>query len=280
MSLTRPKFSQINSVATVLNDPIVVLNSGTPTPDSDVGFVINRANGAVANVALFWSETTGSFALAYTSDSGVTNANVTVTDWAPMTLGSMVVQGNVAVADTLTLNGGLSVGGSTGSSGQLLSSDGTGGIAWTNASGFDGGTITQALTVTTGIQDTVIGNTVPATATFTQIEITQLVKHNATEVSNFGTGDVTIDNFSSTDYQTAKYVISAVDHVNAHHQSSELIVSHDGANVSIASYAVAYTSTGPILQISANVISGNVQIYANSVSSDNTVKIYRTLISA
>ena len=82
MPLTRPSLNQINTTITALNDPLTVLNKGGTTANQDVGFVFNRDGGSTANVAIIWDETNDKFALVNTSDSGATNANVTISSYA------------------------------------------------------------------------------------------------------------------------------------------------------------------------------------------------------
>ena len=110
MPLTRPPLSFLNSNSTVFNDPLLVLHQGSGSADSDVGFVFNRANGLVANVALYWSETDDTFYTAYTNSGGATDANLVPTSYAPITVGTLnannaVVTGNLTVSGlTTTIN--------------------------------------------------------------------------------------------------------------------------------------------------------------------------------
>jgi len=107
MPLTRPPLSFLNSNSTVFNDPLLVLHQGSGSADSDVGFVFNRANGLVANVALYWSEADSTFYTAYTNSGGATDANLVPTSYAPITVGTLnannaVVTGNLTVSGTTT----------------------------------------------------------------------------------------------------------------------------------------------------------------------------------
>jgi hypothetical protein len=77
-------------------DPITVLNQGSSSANVDVGFLFNRANGLVSNVALYWSESAQSIVTAYTANTGATNSNITVTSYANLTVGNV-----------LTVNGGI-----------------------------------------------------------------------------------------------------------------------------------------------------------------------------
>jgi hypothetical protein len=110
MPLTRPPLSFLNSNSTVFNDPLLVLHQGSTSNDSDVGFVFNRANGLVSNVAVYWSETDNSFYTAFTDSGGTGDANLVPTSYAPITVGTLnannaVVTGNLTVSGlTTTIN--------------------------------------------------------------------------------------------------------------------------------------------------------------------------------
>ena len=92
MALTRPNYNNLNSNVEVFNDPITVLNGGSTT-DDDVGFLVNRANGLVPNVAIYWSEATNSFVTALTPDTGGPNANIDIASYANITTGNVYAEG-------------------------------------------------------------------------------------------------------------------------------------------------------------------------------------------
>jgi hypothetical protein len=92
MALTRPTLNQINTTITALNDPLTVINKSATSANQDVGFVFNRDSGSTANVAVIWDETNDQFALVTTSSSGATNANVTISDYADLKVGSAFVE--------------------------------------------------------------------------------------------------------------------------------------------------------------------------------------------
>lgn len=89
MGLTRPRFEQLNTIITNFTDPISVLNKGSTQANIDVGFIFNRDGGINSNVALFWNESANSFVTAFTTDSGIDNANVTVTEYANIKVNSL-----------------------------------------------------------------------------------------------------------------------------------------------------------------------------------------------
>jgi len=68
-----------------------VLNQGATSASSDVGFLFNRANGLVSNVALYWSETAQSIVTAYTTDAGEAASNISATGYANLTVGNVLL---------------------------------------------------------------------------------------------------------------------------------------------------------------------------------------------
>ena len=114
MALTRPRLGQLNSSIVAQSDPITVLNQGASSANVDVGFLFNRANGLVSNVALYWSESAQSIVTAYTANTGATNSNIAVTSYANLTVGNVLlvtgsvlgVVGNLQIGN-LTANAGV-----------------------------------------------------------------------------------------------------------------------------------------------------------------------------
>ena len=89
MGLTRPRFEQINSIITTISDPITVLNQGATLANIDVGFIINRNGGALANTAIFWNESANTFVTAFTTASGGTNANISISTYANLQVNTL-----------------------------------------------------------------------------------------------------------------------------------------------------------------------------------------------
>jgi hypothetical protein len=89
MALTKPKLSQnIDTDISVFTDPILVLHQGSSLANVDTGFLFNRANGLVSNVAFYWSESANSFVTAFTTSSGVPDSNVAPTQFANVRFGT------------------------------------------------------------------------------------------------------------------------------------------------------------------------------------------------
>lgn len=100
MALTRTRFIQSNTSLAKIQDPITVLNSAATNPTSDVGFLINRDLGSSSNVAIFWNETNDEFVLGFTTNTGLTDSNVTVSSYAPIRTSG--IYANIAGGTTLS----------------------------------------------------------------------------------------------------------------------------------------------------------------------------------
>lgn len=154
MALTKPKLSQnIDTDSAVFTDPVLVLHQGATSANTDVGFLFNRANGLVSNAAVIWQESTRSFVHILTPSSGAPDANLTVSTYA-----------NVAVGNVLLINNaGIYVNGTIGSAGQVLASDGAK-TFWAAPGGFTGGTVPNPTVFQSNL---VISNTTSSISTVT-----------------------------------------------------------------------------------------------------------------
>ena len=112
MALTRPRAYQIETSIESIIDPITVLHAGSTMANVDVGFLVNRANGLLSNVAIYWSETSGSFVTAYTTSSGGADSNIAVTSYAPITVGNLITTNGVFWANGSPYSSGSGGGGS------------------------------------------------------------------------------------------------------------------------------------------------------------------------
>jgi hypothetical protein len=130
MALTRPRLGQLNTSVVAQADPITVLNQGASSANVDVGFLFNRANGLVSNVALYWSESAQSIVTSYTTSTGSTNSNISVASYANLTVGNVLlvtgsilnVQGNIAANTTGILYGNVNSSGNISTSGNVYAS--------------------------------------------------------------------------------------------------------------------------------------------------------------
>ena len=95
MGLTRISPDMLNTTTEFFSAPMVVLHQGASQANVDVGFMFNRANGLVSNVAIYWSESAQSFVTAFTNNTGISNSNITVVSYANLTTGNQSIAGNI-----------------------------------------------------------------------------------------------------------------------------------------------------------------------------------------
>ena len=119
MALTRPRLGQLNTSVVSTSDPIQVIHAGSTAANVDIGFLMNRANGLVSNVALYWNESGNTFVTAFTTNTGTTDTNVTATSYANVTTGAHIITPGTALTSTSTTTGALIVAGGVGISGNL-----------------------------------------------------------------------------------------------------------------------------------------------------------------
>jgi hypothetical protein len=104
MALTRPKLSHnIDTDSSVFTDPILVLHQSATAANVDSGFLFNRANGLVSNVAIYWSESANSFVTAFSTSAGSTNSNIAVSTYANLRTG-------ILTSNSITNSGTLVIG--------------------------------------------------------------------------------------------------------------------------------------------------------------------------
>lgn len=155
MGLTKPKIWDIDTNITYFNDPITTLHQGASQANVDVGFLFNRANGLVSNVAIYWSETANSFVTAFTANTGQESTqygNIAVSSYANLSIGSLLTINGSAIV--FASGSGIKLNGDTGSNGYVLTADGSGGLNWAPPGAFSGGTLPNNLKVNSGTSST------------------------------------------------------------------------------------------------------------------------------
>jgi hypothetical protein len=143
---------------------------------------------------------------------------------------------------------------------------------------------TTAGTVTTNAQPNItsVGTlsnlSVTGTVTTGSVSLTNGLTSNRSNVSV--TTNTVIDQFVTTTYRTAKYIVSASgDHG---YQSIETLLVHDGSSSYITIYgSVCSNVSADIVELSSNVngITGNVTMYATSASPNAKVNVVVTYIN-
>lgn len=81
----------INSVNTLINDPLVIFNNGyVGTPTYDVGILVNRNLNPI-NAAWVWREANVGFAGVLTSETGTTTGSINNTTYANLIIGNTII---------------------------------------------------------------------------------------------------------------------------------------------------------------------------------------------
>ena len=101
MGLIRPSLASANTSITNISDNITVANYGnTSANNQDIGTLFNR--GSSTNVALIWNETTSSFRTVYTSSTGASTGNLTITANADFRTGNLYASGTSTFVGNVT----------------------------------------------------------------------------------------------------------------------------------------------------------------------------------
>ena len=252
MALTRPTLAQLTTGIARISDPITVLHQGATSANVDVGFLFNRANGLVSNVALYWSESAQSIVTAYTSSTGQIDSNVTVTSYAPLTVGNLLlVNGSIiGVVGNITL-------------GNLIANTGVYATSFNFANG-------QPFTTSTYSNANVTAY-LPTDSTITAIQ-----------------ANVTAANAAIVTANTAmKGYVDAVTTAwtsNAATQQTQIntLQTQVYSNTNVAAYLPTYSgsigtavSTSGNLTVNGNIIAGN--IYSPTVKINSTLGNYNVL---
>lgn len=95
-------------------------------------------------------------------------------------------------------------------------------------------------------------------------------------VSN--TSQQVIDTFSSSQYRSAKYVISVTDPVNSKFQCTEILFLHDGTTTYSTEYATLLSNTS-LASFTNDVNAGNVRVLATPAVANLQIKIHKTLLA-
>ena len=173
MALTRPRFGQLNTSIVAESDPITVLHQGATQANVDVGFLFNRANGLISNVALYWSESAQSIVTAFTSNSGATDSNISVSSYANLTVGNLLL----VTGSILGVVGNLQIGNLTANTGVYAVSSVVSGDAYV------GGNLTVVGNITTLSREIVTG---------VEVVAGNLVANSGTASSSTTTGAVVV----------------------------------------------------------------------------------------
>jgi hypothetical protein len=88
--------------------------------------------------------------------------------------------------------------------------------------------------------------------------------------------DTVIDSFSSTDYRSAKYVVTSQNDLG--YESLEVLLVHNNINSYITVYAAINDGGGNTVNITTAVNSGNIELRATGLASNTKVKLIGTYV--
>jgi hypothetical protein len=299
MGLTRPTATQLNTIITSISDPLSVLNKGSTAANLDIGFILNRDGGTSSNVALFWDESANSFVVAFTTDSGVNNSNVSIGEYANLrvksiegnisssaqtnitslgNLTSLQASGNISTTGYFLGNGSLLSGIIASGSGVSISSSNTAPISptvgdfWYDTDEdilfqyIDDGASNVWVDLTSDPVTTVAGNT------------NKNLYAGKVAVSNTAT---LVDTVTVSGNSSVNWTLTSTDNANSNYKSSIVNSVNNGANVYYTEYAVILSNANAtVATFTSNITSGNINLYALGQSSNVTVAFQRSLLGA
>jgi hypothetical protein len=146
-----------------------------------------------------------------------------------------------------------------------------------------GGSITGVSFTLDAIDNTVIGASVPAAGTFTDVVANISVDlfngapltYNETGTA-FATSATTIASFPAATYRTAKFIVSVTQGGN--YQAAEVLVTHDGTNTYNTTYGVISSTGSQFASFTAAMSGGNVVLQATGTGTGNIAKVQKLFI--
>jgi len=141
-----------------------------------------------------------------------------------------------------------------------------------------GGVLTSAIQISgsSGLV-TVAANPITALGVATKQYVDAISVSGVT--SGMGTTVAPVDNFSSSLYRAAKYVLTVTDLTANNWQITEILVLHNGTTSKVTQYGSVYSGTSPIMTFTADLSGGNVRLLGQGVSSNNRVNWSRQIFS-
>lgn len=196
MSLTKVQFQNINTNVVAFSDPITVTNFGN-VGNRDIGEIFDRSQGSASNVTIIWQESTKSFRLGYTSDTGKQAANVTITGNANLRVGNLYAE-SISWANGAAFTSSQPGAGTSGqlqynNAGQFGSATGltTDGAGTLNAVTLQAATIGNTGATLTGTISTAAQSNITSVGTLTGLSLSGTLNGTilqATTIGNVGAG--------------------------------------------------------------------------------------------
>jgi hypothetical protein len=268
MALTKPRFGQIDTTITAINDAVTILNAASDSANVDVGFIVNRSFNTVPNVAIYWSEAGNAFTTSWTTASGYTSGNIDSIGLANLAIGHMTVTGHIVPTTNVTYD----LGSATNRFRTLYISG--------NTIDFGGATITansQAFSFNTdsaGSLFTVESQVGGSLANFDKVVITDTTVSTSTTTGALivtggigSSGNVVAVNLIGQDFRYSNGVSlistisSAVDNAIANTPA----ISEINANVTAANAAIITANTGM-----KSYVDGQISTVSSAITTANT----------
>ena len=294
MALTRPRLGQLNSSIVAQSDPVTVLNQGASSANVDVGFLFNRANGLVSNVALYWSESAQSIVTAYTSSTGTTNSNIAVVSYANLTVGNVLtvnggiigIVGNLTLGNLIANTGVYSVSSVVSgnvSAGNVLAS----GFFYANGSPFVSSSYgnVQMLANLASASATTIGNIYTTNgvywsngAAYSTSTINPAVYFGKVTAS---TAPTLIDTVPVTGNSLVRWTTTSYDSVYNQYRSGIIDSVNNGTEVYYTDYGVIVSNVGTtVVTFTSNITAGNINLYAVGNTASVAVTYQRVVLGS
>jgi hypothetical protein len=86
-------------------------------------------------------------------------------------------------------------------------------------------------------------------------------------------GDYVIDSFSSTQYSSAEYTVTSTIRDTNIREIAKILVVHNGTTVDHTTYGAICTAGNVLSNFEANIVSGNLKLYANTTNANTIIRL-------
>jgi hypothetical protein len=86
-------------------------------------------------------------------------------------------------------------------------------------------------------------------------------------------GDTVIDSFFANTYSGAEYTVTSTLQNTSIREIAKILAVHNGTTATISTYGVISTSGNILSNFTANIVSGNLRLYANTTNSNTIVRV-------
>ena len=232
------------------------------------GTVANATHASTANTVVDGAQSNITSVGTLTSLSVSGNANT-----GNVNTGILCATGNITSANANL--GNLAIANFFQGDGYYLSNIAVGNIgtvANANYAAYAGNVVNATQSNITSL-GTLTGLSVSGTITSANVNVNSVLGSNNFKSTRsnvaVSTGTI-IDQFTTSSYRTAKYILQAQGDIG--YQSAEVLLIHDNSDSYITIYGSVYSNV-EVVNISSNVVSGNIRLYATAVGANTTVNL-------